>query len=54
METMGGMGMMGSGGRLTINGKNMNIHRIDEQMKLGATEIWELCLKINIGTLVEK
>ena len=42
METMGGRGMMGSGGRLTINGKNMNIHRIDEQVSLGTTEIWEI------------
>lgn len=36
-----GMGMMG-GGRLTINGKKMDISRIDEKVKLGATEIWEI------------
>lgn len=45
MESMGGgrMGMMsGGGGRLTINGKNMSIYRIDEQVKLGTTEIWEI------------
>ncbi len=43
METMsmgGGMGMMGR--RLTINGKKMNINRIDEKVKLGSTEIWEI------------
>lgn len=46
METMAmgggrmGMGMMGR--RLTINGKQMNINRIDEQIKLGSTEIWEI------------
>jgi blue copper oxidase len=39
METMG-MGMMGGG--LTINGKKMDRNRIDEQVKLGATEIWEI------------
>jgi FtsP/CotA-like multicopper oxidase with cupredoxin domain len=51
METMSmgrgkmGMGMMGRGmmgGRLTINGKNMDINRIDERIKLGTTEIWEI------------
>ncbi len=46
METMSmgggrmGMGMMGK--RLTINGKKMDINRIDEQVKLGSTEIWEI------------
>jgi len=46
MDTMGmgggrmGMGMMGR--RLTINGKKMDINRIDEQVKLGSTEIWEI------------
>ncbi len=46
METMSmgggrmGMGMMGR--RLTINGKKMDINRIDEQVKLGTTEIWEI------------
>ncbi len=41
METMSrGMGMMG--GRLTINGKHMDINRIDEQIKAGSTEIWEI------------
>ncbi len=39
METMG-MGMMGGG--LTINGKKMDSNRIDEQVKLGSTEIWEI------------
>ncbi len=45
METMGtgsgmGMGMMGR--RLTINGKKMDINRIDEVVQLGSTEIWEI------------
>lgn len=46
METMAmggrrmGMGMMGR--RLTINGNKMDINRIDEQIKLGSTEIWEI------------
>ncbi|MCK4502514.1 MAG: multicopper oxidase domain-containing protein [Desulfuromonadales bacterium] len=40
MQTMG-MGMMG-GKRLSINGKKMNINRIDEKVKLGSTEIWEI------------
>ncbi|MDH3330130.1 MAG: multicopper oxidase domain-containing protein [Desulfobulbaceae bacterium] len=46
METMsmGGAPMrMGMAPRrLTINGKNMDIGRIDEQVKLGTTEIWEI------------
>ncbi len=40
METMG-MGMM-MGGRLTINGKKMNMSRIDAKVELGSTEIWEI------------
>jgi len=46
METMGmgggrmGMGMMSGG--LSINGKKMDINRIDERVRLGATEIWEI------------
>lgn len=43
METMSGrMGMMRRGGRLTINGKNMNINYINERIQLGDTEIWEI------------
>ena len=43
METMsGGMGMMRRGGRLTINGRNMDLDYINEQVKLGDTEIWEI------------
>ncbi|MGB3209966.1 MAG: multicopper oxidase domain-containing protein [Desulforhopalus sp.] len=46
METMsmggGRMGMHMMGRRLTINGKNMDINRIDEQVKLNTTEIWEI------------
>lgn len=30
------------GGRLTINGKNMDMKRIDMQIPLGSTEIWEI------------
>ena len=45
LETMSGRGrgrgMMG-GNRLTINGKKMDMHRIDEKIPLGSTEIWEL------------
>ncbi|THB76849.1 MAG: copper oxidase [Desulfobulbaceae bacterium] len=43
METMSGRGrgMMG-GGRLTINGKKMDMNRIDEKIILGSTEIWEI------------
>jgi len=42
METMS-MGRRGRmGRRLTINGKKMDINRIDEQVKLGSTEIWEI------------
>ena len=41
MMGMRGRGMMG-GGRLTINGKNMDINRIDEKVQLGSTEIWEI------------
>lgn len=43
METMsGGMGMSRRGGRLTINGRNMDLNHINEQVKLGDTEIWEI------------
>ncbi|MEQ8192912.1 MAG: multicopper oxidase domain-containing protein [Rhodospirillales bacterium] len=40
-----GMGpgmMMGGGGRFTINGRAMDMKRIDETVKLGDTEIWEI------------
>ena len=46
METMSmrggrsGMGMMGGG--ISINGKKMDLNRIDEKVKLGSTEIWEI------------
>jgi FtsP/CotA-like multicopper oxidase with cupredoxin domain len=45
MQTMSGrgrgMGMMG-GNRLAINGKKMDMNRIDEKIALGSTEIWEI------------
>jgi len=44
---MGGMGMgmgrmMGGGSGFTINGQEMDMSRVDEVVKLGATEIWEI------------
>ncbi|MGL1933285.1 MAG: multicopper oxidase domain-containing protein [Desulfotalea sp.] len=42
METMSrGMGMR-RGGRLTINGENMDMNKINETVKLGDVEIWEI------------
>ncbi|UCF97569.1 MAG: multicopper oxidase domain-containing protein [Spirochaetaceae bacterium] len=43
LETMGrgGMGMMGGGG-LTINGRKMDMRRIDAEVQAGSTEVWEL------------
>jgi len=45
METMSrqghGMGMRG-GHRLTINGRKMDMSRIDVRVPLGSTEIWEV------------
>ncbi len=32
----------GMGGRMTINGKMMEMNRIDEHVPLGSTEIWEI------------
>jgi FtsP/CotA-like multicopper oxidase with cupredoxin domain len=48
LETMGrrGMGMM-AGNRLTINGKKMNMQRIDLKVQGGSTEIWEI---VNLAT----
>ncbi|MEW6333420.1 MAG: multicopper oxidase domain-containing protein [Thermodesulfobacteriota bacterium] len=36
------METMGMGGTLSINGKKMDLNRIDERVSLGATEIWEI------------
>jgi len=36
------MSSMGPGGRLTINGRTMDMSRIDEQVKLGTTEVWRI------------
>ncbi len=33
---------MGPGGQLTINGRHADMHRVDERVRLGATEIWEV------------
>ncbi len=41
METRMG-GMMGGGNAHTINGKVMDMMRIDETVKMGDTEIWEI------------
>lgn len=49
MGMMGGMGMRGGMGRMgggmmgmTINGRSMDMERIDERVPLGATEIWSI------------
>jgi FtsP/CotA-like multicopper oxidase with cupredoxin domain len=42
----GGMGMMG-GGSLTINGRKMDMERIDFTVQAGSTEIWEI---VNVPT----
>jgi FtsP/CotA-like multicopper oxidase with cupredoxin domain len=36
------MATFSSGGRLTINNKHMDMTRIDETVRLGSTEIWEI------------
>ncbi len=36
------MSTMGPGGRLTINGKLMDLSRIDEYVDLGTAEVWEI------------
>ncbi len=38
----GGMGMMGGGGMFRINGKSMDINRIDFAVKRNTVEIWEI------------
>lgn len=43
LDTTGdGRQLMSAENRLTINGKKMNIDRIDETVRLGDTEIWEI------------
>lgn len=38
-----GMGMMrGGGGQMTINGKSMDMNRIDEVVRVGTKEIWQI------------
>lgn len=36
------MSTMGPGGRLTINGKLMDLSRVDEFVELGTAEVWEI------------
>jgi blue copper oxidase len=42
MPGMGPMRMLGMGGGYTINGHSMDMEYIDEVVKLGETEIWEI------------
>ena len=42
MPGMGPMRMLGMGGGFTINGRSMDLNRIDEVVKKGETEIWEI------------
>ena len=42
MGGMGGGGMMGGGMGMTINGRAFDMARIDERVRLGDTEIWEV------------
>ncbi|MGV6839494.1 MAG: multicopper oxidase family protein [Planktomarina sp.] len=44
LDMFGGGGMMGGmrGGGMHINGKAMDMSRIDEEVRLGDTEIWEI------------
>lgn len=44
LET-GGSNMMFGGSSLTINGKKMDMKRVDETIKLGTTEIWRIIHK---------
>ena len=37
-----GMGGMGMGSFLTINGRRMDMERIDARVRLGSTEVWEV------------
>ena len=42
MPGMGPMRMMGISDGFTINGNTMNMRRVDEIVKMGETEIWEI------------
>lgn len=47
LSMMGGRGMMGGGGMggmgaMTINGRSHDMARVDVQMRLGETELWEV------------
>lgn len=49
MPAMGPMRMLGLGGDFTINGKSMDMERIDEVVNVGETEIWEIA---NAGPMI--
>jgi blue copper oxidase len=49
MSGMGPMRMLGMGGTFTINGNGMNMERIDEVVKIGETEIWQIT---NAGPMI--
>lgn len=49
MPGMGPMRMMGFGNGFTINGNAMDMQRIDEVIKMGETEIWEIS---NAGPMI--
>jgi len=49
MPGMGPMRMMGLGGGFTIDGQAMDMDRVDEVVKIGDTEIWEIT---NTGPMI--
>ncbi|MGH1575738.1 multicopper oxidase family protein [Planktotalea sp.] len=49
MPGMGPLRMLGMGGGFTINGNAMKMRRVDEVVKLGETEIWEI---VNAGPMI--
>lgn len=49
MPGMGPMRMLGMGGGFTINGDVMDMRRVDEVVKMGETEVWEIS---NAGPMI--
>lgn len=49
MPGMGPMRMLGLGGGFTINGATMDMQRIDEIVRVGEAEIWEI---VNTGPMI--